>query len=768
MPGGFEMTVCSLQKKTFLAFVVLSGSPFAFASVNSPAVQSVEGKAARMIASAARKLGQGSFAAAERDLLAARGQSSDLRVRNIWLAVMSDVKESQGQWAEAAYYARLALSEYAKGIGVRLEEQRRPGFFWNMTTRRLVVRSIKNFVLAELPVEAFVQFRQFEGEFYREYLSVEESVLFKRVAEELKRVGRSSDAGVLERVVFRYYPLVPPEVLESLSPVSVCQLDDDQQSLKNKRARGSLLIQRFGAQPFIKGYALSLSGVPALFSQLNEKSVESLSDFQKEEILETIEWLQTIREYPTALELTSKLVVGDTFEIGFARERLMMLHARNLNGVHRPVEAASIYQDLMAKSLQTENAKTVRYRLIQSLHYAGQYDEAARIADSLHGFLRPKDMAWRTFWARYLSKQYALAISSTAHGVAREQRARFQYWRGRAYESEGRMREAKDLLSSIASIDGANHYALFADWRLSPPIAQPVFIQQPSVAFAARNLMGFENNGLSVIRSKQKIAMRYQDLAPLLETDYTDLLKGHLRGKLQSLGKSGDELAEFMIHLNDGHASVQFASNQRKNIAQIPLGQKGEWKKYLAKHGSVLKLLYPLPYRETVADAAENFSISPWLVLSIMRAESLFQPQIVSSVGARGLMQIMPATGERIAELMYYPDFEPSQLDQPDINITFGSWYLARLLDYYRGHLPLAIAAYNAGPEAIDRWLARNRGMNLDEFLEDIPFEQTRKYVATVLSNMEIYSRLYSGGSTGIRVNLRAALPIPRKDMEMF
>jgi soluble lytic murein transglycosylase len=151
-----------------------------------------------------------------------------------------------------------------------------------------------------------------------------------------------------------------------------------------------------------------------------------------------------------------------------------------------------------------------------------------------------------------------------------------------------------------------------------------------------------------------------------------------------------------------------------------------------------------------------------------MRAESLFLPQVVSNVGARGLMQIMPSTGERIAEFLEYSDFEPSHLDRPEISIAFGAWYLARLLDYYQGELTLAIAAYNAGPEAVDRWLKRNSGMTLDEFLEDIPFDQTRKYVATVLTNMEVYTRLHSKGTSGVVVNLSARLPTPRNEMEMF
>jgi len=245
-------------------------------------------------------------------------------------------------------------------------------------------------------------------------------------------------------------------------------------------------------------------------------------------------------------------------------------------------------------------------------------------------------------------------------------------------------------------------------------------------------------------------------------------MRGPLRKRLQTLGASGGELAEVLVAAGDALASVQFASAQRKMNGSVPMGRTKDWKVFLAKNTESMKLLYPSPYRIQVAEAAEKFGISPWLVLSIMRAESLFQPQVVSNVGARGLMQIMPTSGARIAELTGYPDFEPAHLDRPEVSIAFGAWYLSRLLTYYSGNLPLAIAAYNAGPEAIDRWLKRNSGMSLDEFLEDIPFEQTRKYVATVLTNMEAYSRIYSNGMKGVALNLSGALPTPRNDLEIF
>lgn len=724
-------------------------------------------RASKLMESASHKKQTGQFANAEKDMLEARGLISEPLLRAVWFAQFSEIKEARGAWLEAAVHASRALHEYTSALQAaagKLSVKTGP---WTMAVRELTQRSIRNYLLAGLVNQAYLQFENFRTDFVRELLSGNESVLLKRLADELRRLDRVDEAVSVERVAFKHYPFISTQLNAAITPDTICRLDEEMQSLRDKRSYGSFLIQRLGTRPDVVSYALSIAGVPQALKTV-QQNPDELSGSIRNEILELVDWLQSIRDYTTALDLTSRLMLSQNFEPPFTREKLIMAHARNLNGVHRPVEAAAFYRNLIIEYPQTEIANTARPRYVLSLHYAGRYEDVAREASSLAGLARPRDVMWRTFWARYLSKQYAVAISSTAHEDGDEIRARLQYWRGRAYESEGKKREAKDIFGRIASMDGSGHYALFASWRLQPPTVQPVSVQRRGVAFAAKSLQLPIDPNIAVLRSRATVSERFGHFVPLATAGYDELIKGPLRRKLFRLSGSGESLTDVLVLSGDANASVQFASQQRKGVGRVPVGRKAEWKPFLAKNAATLKMLYPLPYRETLADAAEAFQINPWLILSIMRAESLFQPQVVSNVGARGLMQIMPTTGERIAEFLEYPDFEPSHLDQPEVNIAFGAWYLARLLTYYQGQLPLAIAAYNAGPEAVDRWLSRSGSMSLDEFLENIPFEQTRKYVATVLTNMEIYHRLYSNGANGVEVNLSAELPTPQKNMEMF
>jgi len=729
--------------------------------------KNVELNAAQMIQSAAEDLRNGEFEKSEKKLTESRTLTADPMITSVWNALMSELKEAQGHWADAGLFATRALKEHIAGVSPT--ESRGNNGFGTVASRELVGRSMRNFLLAGLPAEAFTQFDKFRNEFYREFLTSSESLMLKRLADELRRIDRSADAVSVERAVFRFYPFISKHVFEALTPDTICRLDEEIQAVADARARGTQLIQRFGSRPDVMGYAQSLAGVASAL-RLSRQNPDSLSGKVRSELLDTVEWLQSVRDYQTALEITSNLATSQNFDPPFTKERFLMVHARNLNGVHKPVEAAELYRNVILRFPETELANTARPRYVLSLHYAGRYEDVAREASSLEGLVRPRDVLWRTFWARYLNKQFSLALNTTAQETGQDQRARFQYWRGRAHERDGRPREAKEIFSRIASIDGSNHYALFAAWQMQPAAVQPASIQRGNVAFAARklNVVFDDKKFISMLRTQPKFDTRFAPFAALNNAGFSEVFRPPLRRKLQSLSASGGSLAELLVDSGDAHASVQFGLNQRKSVMKIPIGKDTEWKTFLEKNSASLSLLYPVPYRESIADAAEAFKLSPWLILSIMRAESLFQPRVVSNVGARGLMQIMPSTGERIAEFVGYPDFEPSHLDQPKVSIAFGAWYLARLMDYYSGQLPLAIAAYNAGPEAIDRWLRRNGSMTLDEFLEDIPFEQTRKYVATVLTNMEIYTRLHSKGMAGVQVNLLAKLPTPRNEMEMF
>jgi soluble lytic murein transglycosylase len=126
-----------------------------------------------------------------------------------------------------------------------------------------------------------------------------------------------------------------------------------------------------------------------------------------------------------------------------------------------------------------------------------------------------------------------------------------------------------------------------------------------------------------------------------------------------------------------------------------------------------------------------------------MREESGFDPRAVSTAGARGLTQIMPATGERLAASLGLPDYRPEDLFAAARNLLLGAHYLEQLLERFEGRVSAAVASYNAGPEAVERWLEERPDVEDDEWVEAIPYDQTRAYVKRVLRSQQVYRVLY-------------------------
>ncbi len=152
---------------------------------------------------------------------------------------------------------------------------------------------------------------------------------------------------------------------------------------------------------------------------------------------------------------------------------------------------------------------------------------------------------------------------------------------------------------------------------------------------------------------------------------------------------------------------------------------------------------WPAAFDDLVAAAAGTWGIDPALLQAVMREESGFRPEAVSTSGARGLTQIMPATGERLAESVGLADFEPDDLFTPASNLLLGAHYLDQLLERFDGRASAAVASYNAGPEAVARWIERRPDAEDDEWVEAIPYDQTRKYVKRVLRSQQAYRVLY-------------------------
>jgi soluble lytic murein transglycosylase len=167
-----------------------------------------------------------------------------------------------------------------------------------------------------------------------------------------------------------------------------------------------------------------------------------------------------------------------------------------------------------------------------------------------------------------------------------------------------------------------------------------------------------------------------------------------------------------------------------------------------------LSIRYPLPYQQLFERSSSAASISPTWAYGIARSESLFMRDVRSQAGAVGLMQLMPATGRAVAKDIRLPYSGLHTLTDPESNIRLGTSYLGKMAARYSGNPVLATAAYNAGPHRVDRWLPDSGTIDARLWIENIPFNETRKYVKRVLSAQAIFHWRMTGQVRRLSDNL--------------
>jgi soluble lytic murein transglycosylase len=158
---------------------------------------------------------------------------------------------------------------------------------------------------------------------------------------------------------------------------------------------------------------------------------------------------------------------------------------------------------------------------------------------------------------------------------------------------------------------------------------------------------------------------------------------------------------------------------------------------------AVREITLPLQHEDIIRQQAADKDIDPALIAAVIYEESRFHDQ-TSHAGARGLMQITPDTAEFIARRSGGVLFEQADLATPQINISYGAWYLRYLIDHYEGNETLAIAAYNAGMGNVDRWVRDAGGASEFDSAEHIPFPETRAYVENVMDRRADYRQNYA------------------------
>jgi soluble lytic murein transglycosylase len=159
--------------------------------------------------------------------------------------------------------------------------------------------------------------------------------------------------------------------------------------------------------------------------------------------------------------------------------------------------------------------------------------------------------------------------------------------------------------------------------------------------------------------------------------------------------------------------------------------------------GFVWKQLFPEAYSPIVEFVSKVGGVDRFLIWSIMKNESTFRPGVKSPVGAVGLMQLMPTTAEKMMMKISGKGVDRRRLGEPSVNITLGAAYLAKLFSLMPGNAVGVIASYNAGEEAVLRWLANGHLNDIEEWIEEIPYGETNLYVKKVLATYWNYCKLY-------------------------
>lgn len=336
---------------------------------------------------------------------------------------------------------------------------------------------------------------------------------------------------------------------------------------------------------------------------------------------------------------------------------------------------------------------------------------------------------WNVFWDSYTNKKdnYESAIKLGENHISKYENTKaspaIHFWMGKIYEKRGDKPKAFYFYQTVLSKYPDSYYAFRADGRIT--------------ALKTGTDPGWKTNSYNRIPEGQtEVKLPYSggEITRLYGKQAMELINvGDYETVLSFLKDSA--FLESWIDLQNGiiSKSIVTARNEMDKLSEKPNWNDSKW-----------KLIYPVYYPENINQNAKLNKLDPAIVLSLMKEESYFNTFALSYSNARGLMQILPGTANDIARWKKLGSYSGVQLFDPDINIKLGTAYLSHVKSSLYNNMLFAVAAYNGGPGAVERWLNANPGRDIDEFIEDIPYEQTNTYVKKVYKSYWNYKRIYN------------------------
>ncbi len=390
----------------------------------------------------------------------------------------------------------------------------------------------------------------------------------------------------------------------------------------------------------------------------------------------------------------------------------------------------------------------------------GLLAEAEALAEKNPELKKTADYSWRMGLAALSAGEPAKArefFENAANTKNPARRAGAGYFLARALGAAGRDQEAGAAYAEVAE-GPFGYYQILARGRLAAPPERNRNLAAPLVELLNPGPSGRDQDTLGYLLWITEKGLSQPDMegaaAGLVAATKIDD-RDPLVGALLNLAAGGDWARVWEFTKNNA-ASFQGDSPATKPLPTPLAASLAAWSGNYRRAVSLLAGLpspepgglkrwsHPLVYSRQVRAANREHGLSPALLLALIRTESAYQADIMSASNARGLMQLLPATANRVAARLGEPEPGALALFDPELNIRYGAWYLAALVEGF-GEEALALAGYNGGPYNIKSLILAKKGMPLDVFVETLTFEETSKYVKRITESRYIYEMAYLG-----------------------
>lgn len=562
------------------------------------------------------------------------------------------------------------------------------------------------------------------------HLSKSAEALFYTAAahESLGETRRSID-GYL-RLHYRF-PLSPAS-RKALAAIKRLQLDHPQESFEVppswKRARAEELFKgkRYRQAVEALNAAVETTGSPAERARL--QLWRAISEFHSRMQRESLRTLQA---------LPSKFAL---------QPQALFYRAENYRRLDDDAAFLSTVHQIQQRYPGSSWLERAWFSLANSRLVKRELDEANRfyrkMADRFSSGARVTRAHWRVAWHHYRQRDYRRALALFTEHLQRFPRSPHRpaalYWTARIREDSGDHAQARSIFQAITELFSNHYYAHRSRERLAgnrPTTADQAALEPTLSAildrFKRRTASRFSSAAAQVPDLPGRLSARVRTLGliRMFEPAAGELLR-------TSPNTRGTQLQAAMLLHRGGHYRASTSHLQQLFPGFV-------YRSFATLPREIWRMLLPIEYAPFFAREARRHGLDPYLLVALVRQESAFDPRAVSVAQARGLMQLIPPTAKRVARRLQLDRFSIDQLFLPRLNIRLGSQYLADRLAQFEGNVDQAVASYNAGPDPVSLWLSEGDYREPAEFVENIPFTETRNYVKILHRNYRLYKRLY-------------------------